>query len=215
MGSAGAKAQRAERRAKIEEMRRAEAARERRNRILTVTLSGLIVAGLVGGTWYFLLDNKKKQDAREQAAATPVKGEKSWKNLGRNHVSTPVTYKMSPATGGDHDPTWMNCNGDVYAQEIDEANAVHSLEHGAVWVTYTDKATAKDVSALQTLVKQTPYTLMSPYADQSSPIVVSAWGKQLGVKSASDPRVREFLAKYVQGKQTPEPGAVCTGGKSV
>ncbi|MEU0164121.1 DUF3105 domain-containing protein [Streptomyces iakyrus] len=215
MGSAQAKEQRATRRAKIEEMRRAEAARERRNRIITWTLSGIIVAGVAGGSWYLVDQANQKDEAKEAAAAAPVKGEKSWKDLSQNHVATPVDYKMSPAVGGDHNQVWMNCNGDVYDKEVDETNAVHALEHGAVWVTYSDKAADKDVSALEDKVKKTPYTLMSPYADQSSPITLSAWGKQLSVKSVSDPRVQQFLDKYVQGKQTPEPGAACTGGKTV
>lgn len=213
MGSAGAKEQRAARRAKVEELRRAEAARDRRIRIVTWTLSGIIVTGVVGASWYFVQETQKQDEAKEQAASKPVKGEKSWKDLGRNHVTKPVDYKMSPAAGGDHNPAWMNCNRDVYPKKVDETNAVHSLEHGAVWVSYTDKASAKDVSALKDRVKKTPYSLMSPHTGQSSPITLSAWGKQLSVKSASDPRVNAFFDKYVQGKQTPEPGAACTGGK--
>jgi hypothetical protein len=46
----------------------------------------------------------------------------------------------------------------------------------------------------------------------SSPVVLTAWGTQLEVDDASDPRVEPFLAKYRQGEQTPEPGAPCTGG---
>ncbi|MBB5796324.1 hypothetical protein HDA41_004288 [Streptomyces caelestis] len=30
--------------------------------------------------------------------------------------------------------------------------------------------------------------------------------------AASDPRVEQFTTAYVQGPQTPEPGAPCTGG---
>ncbi|MDR3080110.1 MAG: DUF3105 domain-containing protein [Streptomyces sp.] len=213
MGSSLAKEQRAARRAKMEEMRRAETARVRRNRIITWTCSGVIVAGVIGGGWYFVQDAQKKEEAKEAAVAAPVKGERSFKDLGRDHVTTPVAYKMSPPVGGDHNPAWMNCNGDIYDQKIDEPYAVHSLEHGAVWVTYTDKAADKDISALKERVQKTPYTLMSPYADQSSPITLSAWGKQLDVGSASDPRVQQFFDKYVQGEQTPEPGAACTGGK--
>lgn len=212
MGSAGAKAQREARRANVAEMRRAEAARERRNRIVTWTLSGVIVASVIGGSWYFLQDANNKEAAQEQAAAAPVKGEKTFKDLSQNHVTTPVDYKTSPAVGGDHNPAWMNCSGDVYDKVIGETNAVHSLEHGAVWITYSDKATDKDIRTLKDTVKKTPYTLISPYSDQSSPVTLSAWGKQLNVDSASDRRVQTFLDKYVQGKQTPEPGATCTGG---
>ncbi|NEE21288.1 DUF3105 domain-containing protein, partial [Streptomyces sp. SID7499] len=91
-------------------------------------------------------------------------------------------------------------------------NAVHSLEHGAVWVTYNDKASDADIEALTKKVKSTPYSLMSPVKDQKDPLMLSAWGKQVTVKSATDDRVAQFFTKYVQGPQTPEPGAACTGG---
>ncbi|WP_328353937.1 DUF3105 domain-containing protein [Streptomyces sp. NBC_00445] len=212
MGSSRAKEQRVARRAKLEEMRRAQTARERRNSIITWTCSGVIVAGVVAGGWYLVDRAQGEKAAEEAAAAKPVAGEKSFKDLSQKHVNTPVDYKMSPGVGGDHNQAWMNCNGDVYDKEIGETNAVHSLEHGAVWITYTDKAADNDVSTLKDRVTKTPYTLMSPFADQSSPIVLSAWGKQLSVDSATDPRVEKFLDKYVQGAQTPEPGAACTGG---
>lgn len=199
----------------------------------------VVVALLLGGGAFFLLRDDSDNDAtREQQAekATPTStstptstptsaptstpqgagaaGEKTWSNLSQNHVADPVSYPMTPPAGGDHDPAWQNCNGDVYSSQIRDENAVHSLEHGAVWVTYNDKAARTDLTALEAKVAQTPYTLMSPYKDQSSPITLTAWGHQLDVQNASDARVDEFLDKYVQGAQTPEPGAACTGGVS-
>jgi hypothetical protein len=44
--------------------------------------------------------------------------------------------------------------------------------------------------------------------------MLSAWGKQRTVTSASDPAVNTFFSEFVQGKQTPEPGAACTNGLS-
>ncbi|MFG3345015.1 DUF3105 domain-containing protein [Streptomyces sp. NPDC048018] len=204
----------ADRRARIEEMRRAEQARERRNRFITIGVSGAVVLALVGfGGWVITKENDKK-DQQEAAAKAPIKDEKSWdaKKLTRNHVNTPVKYDMKPPVGGDHNPVWQNCNGDVYDKPVNEVNAVHSLEHGAVWVTYTKKAASGDVDKLRTKVKKTPYSLMSPYEDQAAPIVLSAWGKQVAVDKADDPRVDAFFTKYVTGPQTPEPGAACTGG---
>jgi hypothetical protein len=119
---------------------------------------------------------------------------------------------MHPPVGGNHNPVWLDCNGDVYTSPVKDENAVHSLEHGAVWVTYTGKASKADVDALAAKVRKTPYTLMSPYENQSSPLMLTAWGHQLSVKSAGDPGVDKFFATYVQGEQTPEPGASCTGG---
>jgi Protein of unknown function (DUF3105) len=87
------------------------------------------------------------------------------------------------------------------------------MEHGAVWVTYTDAASQGDIDAMAAKVEGQPYSLMSPYPDQESPIVLSAWGVQLGVESAADPRVDEFLTTYRSGPQTPEPGATCEAGE--
>jgi hypothetical protein len=42
--------------------------------------------------------------------------------------------------------------------------------------------------------------------------VATAWGKQLRLQDASDPDLGRFVRAYVQGAQTPEPGALCTGG---
>ncbi|MEV4969969.1 DUF3105 domain-containing protein [Streptomyces scopuliridis] len=208
------KSQSAERKARIEEMRRVERARERRSRIITITASAVVVAALVAGGAYLLNKESDKKEQEQAAAKAPVKDEKSWdaKKLGRNHVTEAVSYPMTPPVGGDHHQVWMNCQGDVYKDPIENVNAVHSLEHGAVWVTYNDKASDADVKALGEKVEKTPYSFMSPVKDQAGGIMLSAWGKQVTVDSASDPRVDQFFTKYVQGEQTPEPGAACTGG---
>jgi hypothetical protein len=115
--------------------------------------------------------------------------------------------------GGDHDPQWVDCTGTVYDEPLRNENAVHALEHGAVWVTHTDAVSEDDVAALVAKVDGEPYSLMSPYADQESPIVLTAWGVQLGVDSADDARIDEFLTTYRSGPQTPEPGATCEAGE--
>ncbi|MFF7755495.1 DUF3105 domain-containing protein [Streptomyces sp. NPDC007971] len=213
----------AERKARIEEMRRTERARERRNRVLVVAASVVVVAGLVVGGVVLVNSQSDKKDSTVSGDAksagdsghftTGKDGVKTWSGkLARTHVTTRVSYPMHPPVGGNHNPVWLNCNGDVYAEPVQDENAVHALEHGAVWVTYTGKAAKADIDALAAKVKKTPYSLMSPYENQDAPLILSAWGHQVAVKSASDPEVNKFFATYVQGQQTPEPGASCTGG---
>ena len=115
-----------------------------------------------------------------------------------------------PPTGGVHNPAWQNC--DVYDKPITPQNALHSLEHGAVWITYQLDLAEESVTALQKVGRSDGYLLMSPYPNQRSPIVLTAWGVQLEVQSADDPRIDQFVRAYLQGPQTPEPGALCTGG---
>ncbi|WP_406168073.1 DUF3105 domain-containing protein [Streptomyces sp. NBC_00996] len=209
------------RKVRIDEMRRTEQSRERRNRILTIAASVVVVAGLVVGGVVLVKSQSDKSDTASDSKAssghfvTGADGVKTWKGtLSRNHVTKTVKYPMEPPVGGDHNQVWMNCNGDIYTKAINNMNAVHSLEHGAVWVTYNSKASDADVKALAAKVKKTPYTLMSPVEDQKDPIMLSAWGKQRTVTAASDPNVDKFFAEFVQGKQTPEPGAACTNGLS-
>ncbi|MGW3416290.1 DUF3105 domain-containing protein [Streptomyces sp. NPDC000888] len=211
----------ASRKARIEEMRRAEQSRERRNRILVIGASVVVVAGLVVGGVVLVQSQSDKDDAASDSKAgsghftTGSDGVKTWsEKLSQTHVTKTVDYPMEPPVGGDHNAVWMNCNGDVYTKAVNNMNAVHSLEHGAVWVTYNSKASDADVKALAEKVKTTPYTLMSPVEDQKDPIMLSAWGKQRTVSSATDANVGKFFESFVQGDQTPEPGAACTGGLS-
>ncbi len=208
-------------------------ARSTRNRAIAIGLSAAVVAGLVAFGSFLLLENSAADEKSDNASAAQdgkhpdghggshgdakggaIEGLKSWDaaKLGRQHVAGTVDYPMKPPVGGDHNASWMNCDGDVYEKALPDVNAVHSLEHGAVWVTYSGTAADSDVTALADRVRKTPFTLMSPYAGQEGAIVLSAWGKQVAVDSADDPRVDQFLAQYVQGAQTPEPGAPCTGG---
>ncbi|KOU55068.1 membrane protein [Streptomyces sp. MMG1533] len=209
----------AARKARIEEMRRAEQSRERRNRILTIAASVVVVSGLVVGGVVLVNSQSDDSTAADAKASghfvTGSDGVKTWKGkLSQTHVTKTVKYPTEPPVGGDHNQVWMNCNGDVYTKALNNMNAVHSLEHGAVWVTYTGKASKADVAALAAKVKATPYTLMSPDEDQADPIMLTAWGHQRTVTSADDPNVAKFFEKFVQGEQTPEPGAACTGGLS-
>ncbi|MFF4383128.1 DUF3105 domain-containing protein [Kitasatospora sp. NPDC092039] len=202
-----------DRRARIAELRAAEQRRDRRNKIFASVAAGVLVIGAIAtGTWVVMDQNQKKKD-KETAANADIPGVKTFGELSRTHVKDKVTYPMTPPVGGDHNAIWLDCMGHVYDQPVENERAVHSLEHGAVWVTYNGKATPDDLKTLSDKVKKTPYSLMSPYPDEEGTITLNAWSTQLIVESASDPRVEQFFTKYVQGKQTQEPGASCTMGQ--
>ena len=128
----------------------------------------------------------------------------------QGHTTDPVTYKEVPPVGGIHDPAWQNCG--VYSQPVANENAVHSLEHGAVWITYRPDLPAAEVEKLETLTRQSTYRLLSPYPELPSPIVISAWGYQLSLEQPDDPRLKQFISSFEQSLRAPEPGAACTGG---
>ena len=97
-----------------------------------------------------------------------------------------MKYKSSPPVGGDHNPSWQNCMGDVYNAPIPNEHAVHSLEHGAVWITYRPDLPRTRSRRSPTKVEGKEYMLMSPFAGLDKPISLQAWGYQLKVDNADD-----------------------------
>lgn len=211
------KIDRTERAARAAAARKEAERRERRHRALVVGLTAGAVAVVVGVVATVIYVDQRADAELTAAAARPVEGVQEFggalgADLGREHVTTDVTYDPLPPVGGDHDAVWQNCGVyDDQAQVVDR-NAVHALEHGAVWVTYDPALPEEQVEALREAVSVSDYTLLSPYAGAPSPVVASAWGVQLQLPGADDPRLPVFLRKYVNGPQTPEPGAPCTGG---
>ena len=139
-----------------------------------------------------------------------IRGVRSYSNLDRNHTTLTVAYDPLPPVGGAHDEVLQNCG--VYTAPVRNENAVHSLEHGAIWITYQPDLPENQVQILQTLTRQSAFRLLSPFPGLTSPIVVSAWGYQLKLDKADDERLVKFIQKYEQNPLGPEPGATCTGG---
>ena len=154
-------------------------------------------------------------DARQKSASGAPNDVKTYDvgPAGR-HTEGDVDYEQSPPVGGPHNPVWQNCG--FYDQPVRDENAVHSLEHGAVWITYSPSLPQNQVDELRDIAESQSYILVSPYPDlpDNTPVVASAWGKQVGLDGADDPDLESFIRAYRQGPQTPEPGALCDGGTS-
>lgn len=137
-----------------------------------------------------------------------IDGERVYPDLPAEHVVGDVTYPQTPPVGGNHSKYWLRC--DVYAEPVPEENAVHSLEHGAVWITYVPDLAADDVTALKNLHALEPgYVIVSPFPGIPSRVVASAWGHQLRADTVGDPRLAAFVKEYAGGGQGGEPGVPC------
>ena len=150
--------------------------------------------------------------ARINTAADRPTGVANFEVSSQRHVAGTVSYAQTPPVGGDHAPAWQNCG--AYADPVPTEQAVHSLEHGAVWITYASNIAVDERAALQRIAADQTYVLASPWKGEPlrAPIVASAWGYQLELTTSSDPRLDEFLRTFRQGSQAPEPGAPCTRG---
>lgn len=125
------------------------------------------------------------------------------------HVETPVAYAQTPPSQGDHHPVWWDCG--VYSTQIPAEHAVHSLEHGAVWLTYRPDAPLPDVDRLRR-VADLDYLLMSPSPLQAHRFMATAWGHQLGQDVLDVPALEAFVREHRKSADAPEPGALCTNG---
>jgi hypothetical protein len=174
-----------------------------------IIASVVIVALAVGVIGYAVSQGHRSTSATGDPNKIPGIVHKSF--TGGQHVNGVIKYDESPPMGGPHAPIWADCTGTVYPNQIASENAVHDLEHGAVWITYRPGLPADQLDILTKAVAGHPYMLLTPYAGLKTNVSLQAWGYQLFVDSAADARVNQFIHELILNQATtPELGASCT-----
>lgn len=196
----------ASRNGKLETFRAGEKRRLRVRRIAITT--GVVAAIAVVALVVTSIVLTSRPSTTPSAGGAGIRGLQTYSNTAE-HVQGPVSYDQTPPVGGPHNPTWLNCG--IYTEPVPNENAVHDLEHGAVWVTYDPSLPAATVAKLRDLMPST-YTVLSPYPGLPGKIVLSAWNAQVTVSSVTDARISQFFESYWKSAKAPEPGAPCTGG---
>lgn len=169
----------------------------RLHRVVAVAFASILVVAACG-------------DEPEDGGADEVEGVVVESGQPNGHVADP-TYDADPPSGGDHIAVWLDCG--VYDVPVPNGNAVHSLEHGAVWFAYDPGLDAADVETLIELARtRADRVIVAPYPGLDTPIAAVAWERRLETDSADDPRLQEFLDTYVNGDAAPEPAVTCAGG---
>jgi hypothetical protein len=187
--------------------------------IIVGGLVAVVALGIIGWGVFAVVHTEKEKSTPWDQRARAISGVVDYRNQypelkqAANHKSGVLTYPVSPPVGGAHNPVWQNCMGDVYTAPIPKENAVHSLEHGAVWVTYKPGLDQADIDKLKSKVEGKDYIFMSPYAGLDKNISLQGWGFQLKLDNASDPRIDEFI-KAVRQNASMEPGAACSSGST-
>jgi hypothetical protein len=187
------------------EQRRQEMERQRRNWLLIRVISGVVIVAILAGVgWWGFRQWEEFQVSQDVEEYFGVE------DYAANHVEGEVLYEQIPPVGGPHNSIWQNCG--FYTEPIYNWHGVHSLEHGAVWITYDPDLPQEDVDKLRDLANQS-YVLVSPYPGLEHPVVASVWGKQLVLDGADDDRLEPFIREYrMNPNNTPEPGALCSLG---
>lgn len=195
---------RAERRPEMIRQRREGRRRsyERRRHQWLLTRIGLAVFAvlLVGGVGYAVFAGVRGRRVPE--------GTRTFADVGTGHTAETIAYDPAPPVGGQHDATPLNCG--FYSAAVRSENAVHSLEHGAIWITFRPELPMEEVGRLRALAEDEGKVIVSPYPDVPAPVVASAWGRQLRLDAVEDDRLGQFVRRF-RGVDAPEPRAPCAG----
>ena len=190
-----------DRAAKAAKIQKAGAAAERRRGALIWGSAVAVVVLIVGAVVFAVV--------RDSPALADLSAVQDFDNTAADHRNEQIDYDSAVPPGGPHHPAWWDCG--VYEEQLPTEHAVHSLEHGAVWLTYQPDLPAEQVEVLTSL-GDADYMLVSPVAEQESPVMATSWNHQLELDSADEKVLQAFIREYKQAPDTPELGAACTGG---
>jgi hypothetical protein len=184
-----------ERRERKEEARRAREAERRRARRAvslrrTFTAFGIAAAAVAAVTLYRSFQGpndipRAAIRAAEVAGCTTVE-QPAANPQSALHLSPGqrYDYKDRPATSGYHDPSPLPPTPKVYDTQPPETKAVHSLEHGAVFVYYLPEADGglpQDVvDRLADIARGDKATFLAPYPDLTpeTALTLTAWNRR-------------------------------------
>jgi hypothetical protein len=151
----------------------------------------------------------KKPDRARPLPEDPPQGIEVYTATTNRSVKGPVEYDREPPTNGDHAPIWQNCG--FYGKAVQNRYAVHSLDHGVVWITYRPDLPERQVDELRPYGRE-DYVIVSPYPGQDAPVIATSWRVQLKLDGAGDPRLRKFVDQFRVSELAPLSGNRCASG---
>lgn len=151
----------------------------------------------------------KRPDRAQPLPDNPPDGIEVYPATTNRTVRGPIDYERTPPTNGAHDPLWQNCG--FYEKPVKDRHAVHSLDHGVVWITYSPGLPANQVDKLRSYGED-DYVMVSPYPGQDAPVIATSWRVQLELEGVGDPRLEEFVEGFRYSEIAPLSGNRCEGG---
>ena len=92
-----------------------------------------------------------------------------------------------------------------------DEHVVHSLEHGAVWLAYSEDLAPDEIAVIKRLVASDDKVVASPYPGVDVPVVALAWERRMEFSDLDDPDLAVFVDGYTGRGSAPESGGPCSG----
>jgi hypothetical protein len=120
------------------------------------------------------------------------------------HVAQLPIREGDPLPGGPH--TAPPQSADFYEAQIEDGAAIHSLEHGMIWIAYhPDLVTPEDVDTLREVQDRfSRDVIVSQRPQNATPITALSWGRILRLDAADGDALRDFVRR--NRDRSPEPG---------
>jgi len=193
-----------ERKKRLKELRREQ---DHKNVLLKKMRNwGIVIIVFIMGVIGFIQLTKKTPEQiqfEQEVKAVSLEGKvEEFPIEGRDHVpaGTDVEYKTNPPTSGSHLAEAEKWG--IFSNEIDDMAAVHSMEHGGIWISYKD-ITQEEISSLEEVSKQNSQsTVVSPRSGNDGKIVIASWGKMVKLETAEKALIQKYIDTYKN--QAPE-----------
>ncbi len=124
------------------------------------------------------------------------------------HVTAASALEITPGqppAGGPHFAAPLRAG--IATAPVEDGNAIHSLEHGMIWISYrADLIAAPDLDTLRAVAQAHPNdVLLTPRPQNAGPASVVSWGRRLALAS---PIARQTVEDFIKTNlnNSPEPG---------
>lgn len=171
------------------------------------SFGGFLTVGAVGGAILIVLFLVLRNPLTSSSEA-PLLGEDRPQTVRALHTDNPASIvgrPGEPPTGGAMFVQPQRPG--VYDAPIADGNAVHSLEHGIVWITYNpDLVDASAIDTLRDVARAFRRdVILSPRPQNEVAIAAVSWGRILSLDALDEQSLRDFAD--TNRNRSPEPGA--------
>jgi thiol-disulfide isomerase/thioredoxin len=126
---------------------------------------------------------------------------------GRQHIQPGEShpdYNSNPPTSGGHYSE--SADWGFYSKKLPDERVVHNLEHGGIWVSYTNNVSRKTLDDLRSLAQQYPKSvIVTKRPANDAPIAVASWGRLMELQQFDRQRITTFIEENMNN--SPEPFA--------
>lgn len=152
----------------------------------------------------FIQDAKSRKLIVGNDAGSTVQVGQEIPNQGQEHIKdgTPhEPYNSNPPTSGPHYTQPVEWG--VYSEPVVDERAVHSLEHGGIWISYKD-IDEPTIDLLKKIAKANGGSvIMSPRPNGEAKIALASWTRLEKLEGYDEAKILEFIK--ANKNKSPEP----------